>query len=280
MSELHIKSLHIHPVKSAAVRDVEAMVVTVDGAENDRRYLLVDETGHAMTARDIPQLVLARADVTANGLHLSAPGMPDLEVTSEDNSLAEVTIWNDAVEDVACFAEASAWFSDYLKRPCRLVRVTAASSRKSRAPGVPNAFQDIAPLLVAGTASLDDVNERLGSPVTMAHFRPNIVVSGAPAFDEDCWARFRIGDAVLEGLWGSARCVFTTINPATAKKLEKGEPLRTMTTYRKGNDNKVYFGQNTRVLEGGTIRVGDRVEVLTRLPGLVSQDDYFAGLQA
>ena len=135
-------------------------------------------------------------------------------------------------------------------------------------------------MLVVSAASLTDVNARLESHVTMAHFRPNIVVSGAPAFDEDCWARFRIGEVLFEGLWGCARCVFTTIDPVTSEKLKKGEPLRTMATHRRGNDNQVYFGQNTRVVEGGTIRVGDRIEVLERLPGLISQGDYIASLKA
>lgn len=279
MNELYIEALHIHPVKSTAVQDVEAMVVSADGAEGDRRFAIIDEAGHAITARDVPKLVLVRADLTEDGLRLSAPGMEDLEVPAEKRALAKVTIWADAVENVTLFEEASAWFTRYLERDCRLVRVGPDSSRTGPLPKVPNAFQDVAPLLVVSAASLTDVNARLDQRVTMAHFRPNIVVSGAPAFDEDCWGRFRIGNVVLEGLWGCARCVFTTIDPATGAKLKKGEPLRAMAKHRKGNDNQVYFGQNTRILEGGTIRIGDRVEVLRRLPGLLSQGDYFAGLQ-
>lgn len=279
MNELYIESLHIHPVKSTAVQDVEAMVVTADGAQGDRRYMLVDETGHAITARDVPKLVLVRADLTQEGLQLSAPQMPDLEVRAEEHVLAKATIWADAVEGLALFQEASAWLSKYLEKDCRLVRVGPASARTGLLPKIPNAFQDAAPLLVVSAASLTDVNARLESRVTMKHFRPNIVVSGAPAFDEDCWGRFRIGEALFEGIWGCARCVFTTIDPETGTKLKKGEPLRSMATHRQGNDNQVYFGQNTRVLEGGTIRLGDRVEVLTRLPGLLSQGDYIATLR-
>lgn len=280
MNELCIESLHVHPVKSTAVQDAKAMVVTADGAEGDRRFALIDEAGHAITARDMPKLVLVKADITEGGLRLSGPGMEDLEVHAEEHALARVTIWADAVENLSLHEEASAWFTRYLGRGCRLVRVGPESSRTGPLPKNPNAFQDAAPLLVVSAASLTDVNARLDQPVTMAHFRPNIVVSGAPAFDEDSWGRFRIGDVVLEGVWGSARCVFTTIDPATATKLEKGEPLRTMATHRQGNDNQVYFGQNTRVVEGGTIRVGDTIEVLTRLPGLVSQGDYIASLKA
>lgn len=274
MSDLYIQSLHIHPVKSTAVQDVDVLGLSVDGADGDRRYMVVDEKGHAITARDTPKLVLVRAALTENGVELAGPGMSDLEVGEGEEHLARATVWSDAIEDLSLSEEASGWFTRYLGQDCRLVRVTPTSSRTGYRPLRPKAFQDAEPLLVTGTASLDDLNARLADPVTMAHFRPNVVVSGSPPFDEDCWAQFRIGDVVFEGLYGCGRCVFTTIDPGTSGKIKKGEPLRTLATWRQGNDNQVYFGQNARVTKSGTIRVGDRVEVLERLPHLKTKGDF------
>lgn len=284
MAEFKVTGLHIHPVKSTRVQSVEILELTADGATGDRRYMLIDDAGHAITARDVPKLVLVRADAGEGGLRLQAPGMPDLDVVAADASLGKVTIWADAVDDLGVYEAASAWFTQYLERSCRLVRVKPESARKGPLPVLPVAFQDAAPLLVVSAASLDAVNAKLEMPVTMAHFRPNIVISGPPSFDEDCWARFRIGDVMFHGHWGCSRCVFTTIDPVTSDKMERGEPLRSMTAFRQGNDNKVYFGQNASLDLGinveGTIKVGDTVEVLERLPGLVSLTDYFASLQA
>lgn len=280
MSELYVESLHIHPVKSTAVQNVDVLGLTTDGADGDRRYMLVDEEGHLITARGVPKLVLVTAVPDERRLRLAAPGMPDLEVGEGEQRLAKVTVWKNAVEDLALFSEASDWFSQYLGQSCRLVSTTPGSVRRGAAPVIPNAFQDAGPLLVVSAASLDNLNTRLAEPVTMAHFRPNVVVAGAPAFDEDCWARFRIGDVMFDGLYGCGRCVFTTIDPVTAEKLKKGEPLRTLAKHRQGNDNQVYFGQNAHVAESGSIRVGDTVEVLERLPGLKSQGDYFSELKS
>lgn len=279
MSTLHVESLHIHPVKSTAVQSVEVLGITSDGADGDRRYMIIDKEDHAITARDVPRLVLVMARLTERGLRLGAPGMPNLDVVDHGTRLDKVTIWANAVEDVAVLPEASDWFTKYLERPCRLVHATKASARKGPVPIIPNAFQDAGPLLVVSAASLDDLNTRLSAPVTMAHFRPNIVIAGVPAFDEDCWARFRIGDVMFEGLYGCGRCVFTTIDPVTADKLKKGEPLRSLAKYRQGNDQQAYFGQNVWVRDPGSIRVGDRVEVLERFPELKSQGDYVAGLE-
>lgn len=276
MSELFVESLHIHPVKSTAAQNVDVLSLTSNGADGDRRYLVIDENDHAITARDVPGLVLARAEITDKGLHLTAPGMSDLDVGAEETSFARVTIWMDAVDELLIHEEASRWFSDYLGRSCRLVRVTPKSSRTGVRKIIPNAFQDGGPVLVANTASLEDLNARLDQSVTMTHFRPNIVIAGAPAFDEDYWARFRIGDVVFEGLYGCSRCVFTTIDPVTSAKLKKGEPLRTLAKFRQGNDNQVYFGQNSRVTGDGSIRIGDKVEILERLPGLISLGDYLS----
>jgi uncharacterized protein len=56
-----------------------------------------------------------------------------------------------------------------------------------------------------------------------------------------------------------ARCVVTTIDPATATPGH--EPLRTLATYRRW-DGKVWFGQNVIHRAAGLITVGDSVTVL------------------
>ena len=46
-------------------------------------------------------------------------------------------------------------------------------------------------------ASLEDLNARLEEQkqrkVEARNFRPNLVISGLPAFDEDCWLQIRVG---------------------------------------------------------------------------------------
>jgi hypothetical protein len=94
----------------------------------------------------------------------------------------------------------------------------------------------------------------------MIRFRPNLVVSGGPAWAEDDWRRVRIGDAVFRMAKRCARCVFTTVDPDTAQRGK--EPLRTLARHRRW-DGKTWFGVNLIPDNPDvTVRVGDPVEVL------------------
>lgn len=47
------------------------------------------------------------------------------------------------------------------------------------------------------TASVDDLNKELKDEkaiISVRNFRPNILVSGVPAWDEDKWLHVRIGE--------------------------------------------------------------------------------------
>ena len=95
----------------------------------------------------------------------------------------------------------------------------------------------------------------------MAHFRPNLVVAGAEAHAEDGWRRLGIGEVVFDAVKPCTRCVFTTVDFERGERDPSGEPLRTLTTYRRTPDG-VTFGQNLIPRGTGTLRVGDAVEVL------------------
>ncbi len=62
-------------------------------------------------------------------------------------------------------------------------------------------FADGFPLLVLGQASLDDLNARLttkGAPGIPANrFRPNLVIGGLDAYEEDFVGDMQIGDVQL-----------------------------------------------------------------------------------
>ena len=105
------------------------------------------------------------------------------------------------------------------------------------------------------------LNDRMAHPVPMERFRPNVVVAGSRAFEEDYWERIRIGSVVFQVVKPCTRCVITTTDQDTATR-EK-EPLRTLSTFRK-HGNNVFFGENLVPESRGTIRVGDPVEVLRR----------------
>lgn len=264
---MQLTSLHLYPLKSAAAVDVDTLDIDPRGPRGDRRWLLVDADHRFITAREQAQLVLIRALPDGNGLQLSAPGMSDIRVAapSSDAARIHVRIWDDEVEAAAADARSDAWLSTYLDRPVRLVHMDASSRRPVDAaysqPGDEVSFADGYPLLVISQASLDALNAKLPSPITMTRFRPNLVIAGSDAHAEDRWRKVRIGGVMFDAVTPCTRCVFTTIDPITGQRDSSGEPLRTLKSYRRTADG-IRFGMNLIPRSTGQLRVGDAVEVL------------------
>jgi hypothetical protein len=121
-------------------------------------------------------------------------------------------------------------------------------------------FADAFPLLLVSAAALDELNGRLTQPVSLDRFRPNLVVEGCDAHAEDGWKRLRIGAVELDVAKPCARCAVPALDQLTGEK--HPELLRALASYRRAEDRQVYFGQNLLYRGGGSLSVGDAVEVL------------------
>jgi uncharacterized protein YcbX len=262
-----LAQIFIHPIKSTQGLPLTRATVGPMGLEHDRRWMLVRPDGSFITGRESPSLVRVKALPTEGGLRLSAPGLPELQVPAPpaDAPRLDVTIWNDRCSAARVGEPADRWFSQYLGEPVALVYVDARMERpvdpRYAGPEERVGFPDAFPLLLVSRASLEELNRRLPRPVTIEHFRPNLVLEGCEPFAEDSWKRLRVGDVELEIVKPCARCVFTTVDPLTGVKAANGEPLRTLTGFRR-KDNKVLFGQNVLVRRPGTLQVGAPVELL------------------
>ncbi len=269
---MHLSSLHLYPLKSAAGVAVETLDIEPRGPRHDRRWLPVDADGRFITARQVPAMVLICAEVRGNQLHLSAPGMPRLEIAMPmpDAARLPVSIWKDTVDAQRVDPAADAWLSVYLQQPTRLVFMDDHARRMIDAdyalPGDEVSFADGYPLLVISQAALGALNLRLvdagSAPVVMAQFRPNLVIANAAAHAEDEWIRVRIGEVVFDGVKCCTRCVFTTVDPITGKRREDGEPLNILKDYRR-TPAGITFGMNLIPRGSGILRAGDDVTVLT-----------------
>ncbi len=276
-----VAALFVHPIKSAAAIAVDSLALDDRGAVGDRRWLVIDEAGNQITARETPSLALVRpmfADcdddpgVLRNmdgALWLSAPGLTrhrvDLPAT---RTTRVVQIWSDLVEAHDAGDEVAQWLSTAIGKPCRLVRLAESAHRPLKAKyagqlspdGRRVAFSDGAPLLILGQASVDALSARLveqgGEPMEVARFRPNILLSHTTAHEEDSWSMIRVGRVRMAIGAPCERCVMTTIDPATGAG--GVEPLRTLATYRRQNGN-VLFGMNATHAEQGTVHIGDQV---------------------
>ena len=272
---MHLSGLFIYPVKG--LRGFSANTATVDalGFTGDRRFLVVDETGRFLTQRTLPRMALVATALDAAHLTLSTSSSHTIRIAlASDPSapLRTVSIWkSEGLQAEDCGDAAAGFLSAFLATRCRLVRIGTAFRRpilKSAArPGENFHFGDGAPVLVISEASLADLNDRIVAhgeeAIPMSRFRPNLVVTGCPAFAEDMWPRFRLGSAIFRAAGRSARCIVTTTDQLTGARGH--EPLRTLATYRRDtiDPTNVNFGQNLiNETQSSTVRVGDAVELL------------------
>lgn len=243
------------------------------GLEGDRRWMVVAPDGRFITQRTCRAMALVTPIPTAEGLTLTRAGMPPCPVRfpGSEASMAVVTVWKDQVQARDAGDTAATWLEQALGQPCRLVwmhRPELARIRQLGAQPRPVSFADGYPLLLANTASLDDLNTRLpaGQGVPMTRFRANIVLSGAQPWAEDGWRRLSIGGSVVvRVLAPCSRCVVTSIDQNTAQVPNPKEPLATLASFRRAQGG-VMFAQNAVVEKGGLISVGDKAQVLEEGP--------------
>lgn len=271
---LSLTGINRHPVKSCRGEALGSALVEPWGLAGDRRWMLVDEEGETVTAREYPQLLLVRPEIVADGLRLNAPGLDELTVTAPREAPVAVSVFG-RPPFTAQLADmtAHAWFSKVCRTPVRLV-FQDDPRRRATNPEFTTAsdcvsFADGYPLLLATEESLAALNALIAAgphpdqgPVPMRRFRPSVVVRGAPAWDEDHWRRIRVGEATFRAVKGCDRCVITTTDPDTVAIGH--EPLASLARHRRW-DGKSWFAMNlVPDTPGTTIRLGDEVEVLDR----------------
>jgi uncharacterized protein len=281
-----VARLFVHPVKSCAGVEVREALLTDTGLELDRAWMVVDAQGVFVTQREQPRLALVRPHIKPHELVLSAPGMQALHIAlAWVKQPVKVKLWDDEVPAFDMGDEAAQWFTDFLamsedanqtSRPriYRLVRFDPAHRRASNLDwtgGVQalNLFSDGYPLLVLSEASLAELNGRLvaagHASVSIERFRPNIVLSGLHAHDEDRLGVMHVEagaeEILLKPVKPSPRCPIPNVDPQTATiSSEVGDTLQ---SYRQDArvEGAVTFGMNTIVLQGvgATLQVGQTV---------------------
>ena len=281
-----ILSLHSYPVKSCAGLTHADIGISEAGLAFDREWVLVDRQGVFMTQRQYARMALIQPGISDGVLHLQAPGMSTLTITSAPDTPApppiSVRIWGTDTLGLDEGDTAAQWLSQFLDTPCRLLRVHPQADRNASpdhvnawrrkhhgtAPAFPAqhvfGFADGFPFLVANQSSLEELNRQLldkGQPaVPMNRFRPNIVLQGLDAYEEDYLTSLRIGAMTFAFVKRCARCPIPNIDQATA--ISAPEPGLTLAAHRSFPEG-VLFGVNAVVAGAGTgarLGVGDLVE--------------------
>ncbi len=273
-----VAALNVYPVKACRGIALERATVAARGlataTAGDREWMVVDANGRFVSQREQPRLALIDVASDARGLGLGAPAMRSLEVAAPDAARAprrDVVVWHSTVAAIDAGEQAAQWFSEYLEMPARLVRfapeqVRACNPQFVGASGAHTAFADGYPVLVIGEASLDDLNARLAEnghrALPMNRFRPNVVISGIAAYDEDHIDTIAADGVTLKLVKPCTRCRVTTTDQRSAMIAD--EPLVTLASYRMdARYDGVTFGMNAIVVAGEsrTLEVGAKAAI-------------------
>lgn len=293
---MQISEINIYPIKSLKGISLESSLVEKRGLTFDRRWMLTDRDGMFFTQRDTPKMAAISVEVTSDGLRVTSKNEGQMAIPLEPDRgrYENVTVWKSYVPGEVYNGEVSEWFSDVLGRHCQLVLMPESterhvSERFDQGDDIVS-FADGYPLLLIGEGSLAEVNERLHDryrdeeygeklPLPMNRFRPNLVVQGSDPFEEDRWAKIRVGEAIFRVAKPCGRCVMTTVDQARGE-FDGKEPLKTMATFRMAKDvfpntfesfeqkpNAVLFGENLIPENPGTtITIGDEISVVEMRP--------------
>lgn len=266
--DVRIAQLYVHPVKSCAGIALDESLLIETGLEFDRAWMVVDGDGRFVTQRELPRMALIRPTLKQLDMVLRAPGMLALHITLDAvEQPVQVKVWKDTVAAYDMGDLAAQWFTDFLGprdgKRLRLVRFDPAHKRLSNRKWTgdieaENAFSDGYPILVASTEGLAEVNRRLAAaghaPVTMARFRPNLVLDGLDANGEDHVDEIVFdtpeGPVRLKLVKPCSRCQIPDVDPQT------GEPGHAVGDVLAGYradarlDGAITFGMNAVIVEG------------------------------
>lgn len=274
---MKLAAINRFPVKSCRGQALARAGVEPWGLAGDRRWLIVDDDGAQVTAREHPRLLLVTTAVRPDGgLELTSPDAPDLGVDVPDTGLlVPVQVWKSSLVAAPAAPQAHAWFSKVVGKPVRLVYLDDPTRRRPNPqfarPTDYVSFADGYPLLLATSASMAALNDWIAEgrhaaegPLPIIRFRPNVVIDGSEPWEEDGWRRLRIGAALFRAVKGCDRCAIPMTDPVTAARGK--EPIATLARYRRW-DRETWFGMNLVPDNPGVeIAVGDEVEILEAVP--------------
>ena len=257
MIGIEVTGLGITPVKGTRLRAVDSVRLGPGGVRENRRFFLIDAKDEMVNATHLGGLNTIVSDYDDTNRQLSLE-FPDGRLLAGEVRLGDeltTRFYGDPAPARLVAGEWSAAISEHVGKPLRLVEA-GKDGAIDRGP--------VGAVTLISRASLRRLAEQAyQSGVDGRRFRMLIEVDGVEAHDEDGWVgrTLRIGETVLRGRGHVGRCVITNRDPDSGEITL--QTLKILGTYRRDVETTepVAFGIYGEVVQPGTIRVGDPVEV-------------------
>ena len=281
---IQVTDIYIYPVKSLKGISLKEAETGLRGFKYDREWMITDSDYEFLTQREIEAMATISVSIDKDFLLLRSSKGSELKIAlnAQREESVQVTVWDDICDAYDEGEDASYWLTDELGywkgKTLRLVRF--CSDRKRPVPEkylkgreAESSFSDQFPYLITTWDSLKKLNEGLiengKEEVTMARFRPNIVVNDISSIEKQTSLDLISQDGNYEfGLRKPCkRCKITTINQDSGEIIDFKEPLATLTSLNFSSESYgAFFGQNAILLSEKecVVRVGDLLQRSTK----------------
>ena len=247
-----IQAIHIAPVKSLGLVQPASVLVGPAGIVEDRRFFLIDQRGMVITQRQMGTLAQVKPDYQPERdfLRLNFPDGTVVEGEFQVREPVETILFGRPVRGNMVAGDWSKVLTRFCGGTVNLVQ--------ARQPGE---CYDEYPISLLSNASVDGLKQRpgVGEHVDERRFRPNFLLAGCQAHEEDTWmgGQVKLGDGpVLRVIAQDPRCAITTLNPDTGTPdLDTPSVIK---EYRP-SPGPAFFGVYAVVERPGQVSVGDSV---------------------
>lgn len=252
-----VARFNVTPVKSTALHHPQEIRLERRGPVGDRTFFFVDERGKRFSGAT------------------KAPILPIRASYDPDREWLELTLPNGIVVAGSAIADGRTLVVDFYGRPvaARIVEGDFSEALTDYAgheihlarPDHPGEALDARPVTLVSRESVAELARQgeYDGELSPARFRMTIEVEGvSEPHAEDGWRSrlVRVGETLLSIGDPVPRCVVTTLDPETG--VRDFPTLHVIKRYRGVSAKRnVHFGVYAEVIEPGTVRVGDPLEV-------------------
>lgn len=242
-----VSRINVTPVKSLRLHHPDSVELGLDGALDDRRFLLVDDGRRLYNGKRDASLVRSSAswDPASRVLAMTLPSGESLDAEAARRAPAVVEVYGRPVRGHVVEGPWADALSDLAGRSLTLVE------REDGAWAT-----DAHPATLVSRASLGVIDG------DGRRFRMLFEVDELGAHDEDALRgrRLRVGEATLLAGDPVPRCAVPSASPDTGRR--DRDVLRELIDRRGVVGGEACLGVYAEVLEPGVVRVGDDVVVL------------------
>lgn len=273
MQEVTVRELWLYPVKSFGGDTVEELDVTERGITGDREFALVRKNGALADQKLSPKMALINAflpvvggpglvlkttnDIFTHRIRTEGPKLPASWVLDEFEGIDQ----GDEVAD---------WISKIIDEEVRLIRFGEPWKINFPVPDMEmmhgkekSKFHSAGEISLANRASLEALNKDLEREIPMNRFRPNVIVDGIGAYEEDNMVFVGNGDVQFQQITPAERCVIITTDQETGER-EPNNIMKVLGATRRKDMSRRFgsgleFANYMTVSKPGSLYVGDRL---------------------